>query len=278
MEISGGSPKWIWVVIVLSFLLFLAFVIEEIITGELFLTYIVIAFLLFWAIKSAIDFIKNRKAKPRLKWLKENSDVRVAYGNKINSLIDFSFNFGEIGSVKSENIDCEFVPRLSNDVNDKESIKYSINTLKEWSEIIEKNKNYFVNYIMYQVLVSASEVDIKFWKDYRKNKEQISDEDSFKEFKNIVNQETFKDLDKYLEIGTQQSIKEVYDKFDFFDYDGFMKGLTLGAFISADGLLGFTVKDKYCSVIDVVVAFDKELNDVEYVNEVDRDVLYITKK
>lgn len=278
MEISGGSPKWIWVVIVLSFLLFFALVIEEIITGELFLTYIVIAFLLFWAIKSAIDFIKNRKAKPRMKWLKENSDVRVAYGNKINNLIDFSFNFGEFGLVKSENIDCEFVPRLSNDVNDKESIKYSINTLKEWSEIIERNKNYFVNYIMCQVLVSASEVDIRFWKDYRKNKEQISDEDSLKEFKNIVNQETFKNLDKYLEIGTQQSIKEVYDKFDFFDYDGFVNGLTLGVFIGAEGLLGLTVKDKYCSVIDVVVVFDKALNDVEYVNEVERNVLYITNK
>ncbi|MBP3631305.1 MAG: hypothetical protein J6J23_07515 [Clostridia bacterium] len=278
MEMSGGSSKWIWVVIVLSFLLFLAFIIEEIITGELFLTYILIAFLLYWAVHSIVAFVKNNKTKPKAKWLKESSDARIVYGNKINSLIDLNFNFGEFGLVRSENIDCEFVPRLSNDVNDKESINYSISIVKEWAEKIEKNKHYFANYIMYQVLSSVYEIDIKFWKDYRKNEERISDEDCYNEFKKIVNQDTFQELDKYLEIGTKQAIKEVYDKFDFFDYSGFMNGLTLGAFISADGYLGFMVKDKYCSVLDVVVVFDKELNDVEYVNDVDRDVLYITKK
>ena len=63
MEMSGGSSKWIWVVIVLSFLLFLAFIIEEIITGELFLTYILIAFLLYWAVHSIVAFVKNNKTE-----------------------------------------------------------------------------------------------------------------------------------------------------------------------------------------------------------------------
>jgi carbohydrate diacid regulator len=49
------------------------------------------------ALSGAIDFIKNRKAKPRMKWLKENSDVRVAYGNIVQDLKDVSKSYKEAG-------------------------------------------------------------------------------------------------------------------------------------------------------------------------------------
>lgn len=281
-NMSGSkNGKAIFILIIVSAIIVLALIVEtvinEIIAGQLMLTYVVAVALLALAIKGILVLIAKCKDAKREKTRMKNRDAQIEYGNKIRGMIDFVFDFGDFGVVHSEDIDCEEIPRLNHNVDDQESIKYSINFAKEWAERVSQHKNYFVNYFMLAVLMDVYDVGIMFWEKYRKNQEKISDGACYAEFKKIINEETVDDLKKYLEVGTKNSIKEVYDKLEFFDYEGFMRGITIKISFTEDGCLCVMLNDKYNCVMDVYEQFNKNLQGLDYHNELVRHTVIINR-
>jgi hypothetical protein len=259
---------WLWVLIGFSALFCLLFIIEEIITGKLMYTYIAIVLLVVIVVKCVIDFFINHKFNKKVNKSNVSKEVKVMYGNKINELIDFNFDFGDFGIIEKDKLNCENVPRLTHDINDSKSIEYSVGILKDWSDRVKKYKNYIVNYFMYEVWFSVYNLDIMFWEKYRKNEDKMSNEECYEIFKSLNTKEFMQEMDKYLKIDTQSTIRDAYDKLNFFDYDEFMRGLDIHIYIAGDDCLAITIKDKYNSVLDVFEVFDKNLQGLDYHNDI----------
>lgn len=253
-----------------------AFVIEGIIKGELLYICIGAIFALLLLIKTIRVIIEKCKRIKANKHRNGNGSIKIEYGNRVKDLINFNFDFGDFGIVQKENIDCDNIPRLNNNLDDK-SINYSINIAKQWAERVSKNQTFFVNYFMYEVLQSVENLCVKFWENYRLNEDKISNEECYERFKKVNTKEFNQNLEKYLDIETQVSIKEVFDKFDFFDYDGFVKGLTVKIAFSGDDCLCIMLKDKYECVMDVFEVFDKKLQGLDYHNDILRNKIVVGK-
>ena len=252
-----------------------AVIVEQMIKGELLYICVGSVFLLLlliWVIKAIIEKCKMINSN---KYRTSNGNAKIKYGNHVKDLIDFEFDFGDFGVVQREKVNCDNIPRLNNNVDDIESVNYSINIAKQWSERVAKNKIFFVNYFMYEVLQSVENLNIKFWEKYRLNKDDLTNEECYALFKKVNNESFNKDLEKYLDVKKQVSIKKVFDKFDFFDYDSFVKGLTIEIAFSGDDCLCVMIKDKHESVMDVFEVFDKDLNGLDYHNDVIRTTLIV---
>lgn len=254
--------------IIIAWIVIMAMGIESIIKGEItgvtVLAGILFILMLICLGQKIVEKIKARKSiKHNMKY----ADAKVEYGNKIKEMIDVTFDFGEFGVVKKENINFTELPRLSYDKEDTKSIEFSLNAIKQWAELVKNNKNYFFNYLMHIVLQGVYDIDIKFWENYRLKADKITNEECYAAFDKFNNEEFWNDLEKYLKVGTDLSIKEVFDKFDFFDYDAFINGLTFEIAFTENNCLCLIIKDKFNSVMDVFAMFDKKLKMLEYHNE-----------
>lgn len=228
----------------------------------------IITFKIFHKIKDKKQIIKYRKKR----------ELEVQYENHVKELINVEFDFGEFGIVKKDKIDFDFMPRLSNDINDEKSIKHSINAYKKWAERVSKNKNYLVNHFMYDIINNVIELDIKFWENYRKN-DKMTNEDCEKAFGKLDLNKIELEVKPYLEKETDLKINDIFDKyFKYFNYKEFVEGLDVGVSLSEENHLCVIIKDKLKCVIDVFEEFNTNLKSIEYHNDVDRSIIVIKKK
>ena len=205
---------------------------------------------------------KKNKNKPTTNQQKS----KVNYGKKIKDLIDFEFDFGDFGVVAKENIDFDDIPRLEED-NEK-SVEYSLSKAKEWAEKVKQNKNYFVNYFLYMMLLDVNDRDSQFWENYRANVKEFSNEDCQRIFDETFTEDFNKSLDKHLKVGATKCIGDIIkDKFKFFNYEQFVKGITLRITITKKNHLCLSLSDKFNDVFcEAFEEFDENLDGLAYHN------------
>ena len=151
-----------------------------------------VALLAFCGIGLGVSMYVEKKNKNKTTVKTQNKEN---YGEKIKDLMDFNFDFGDFGVVAKENIDFDNIPRLEND--NKKSIDYSLEKAKGWSQKVEQNKNYFVNYFLYMMLLDVNDRDSQFWENYRANVKEFSNEECQRIFDEIFTEDFNKSLDNY---------------------------------------------------------------------------------
>lgn len=191
----------------------------------------------YWLRKE--DRREKKLARLRTKYNKGNVtgiDIKVTDSGEF--IFVGKFDMGELGVIDGEKVKIgfkteELVLEFDNDPEPEEARQKVIQLISDYQNKLSTYSHNFKNVILLTMLDNARQItDCEFWLYYRKCADKYSDEQCHEIFDNVTDNEIDLDglTDNYYKNGLMTNFdvdveKFVREKFEFFDYDRFLKGL-----------------------------------------------------
>ena len=189
--------------------------------------------------------------------------------NKIKEQIQ-DFDFGVLGKIKKEIIDIDNIITEAKKQNNNisEQVKFAINKINEWKDIIEKHHQYIINYFMSMVLIETADTDNPFWDYYITDKNIYNNEKCLQIFREKYTEEFEKELNKYEVKENPKNIDEIFkNHFSFFDYDEYIKDVHIRYLTLNINTFSIQINDLYSTCLcEAYEEFDKDLNGLDWHN------------
>ncbi len=235
------------------------------------------------AVVMTIVFFKLNKRRTIGEMIAEKKKLAVKYnsGNPTGIAIETTkdgapifvgtFDLGELGTVKGENVDLHFETAILNE----DAKEYARKTVELIQAKLVKYSHNLLNYFLLQALYEAYDACNEVWKHYRKCEDKYTDEQCLEIFDKIIENEfnleaeqkayDQKGLTAKFDIDIVRFIKE---KFEFFDVDKLIESLTVEDLnIDGSGAFSIQISDKtneiFCGAYE---EFETDLTPQEWNN------------